>query len=118
MSGEVSLPGDDDGYIRYVQVVVRLENRRAVELVSVGFFRTGVLADGHVDPEHEYEVMAAVGDMMSGAIGRVERTPGVVNAEHRFAERRLYNLSRWEPEKTDSTVLRGLVNRRAKAVLL
>ena len=118
MSGEVSLPTDEDGYVRYVEVVVRLENRQATELLSLGFFRTRALADGHVDPDHRFEIMAAAGGLMSGAIASVEPIPGVVNAEHRFAARRLHNLSRWEPEEADAPALRELVNRRAKATLL
>jgi len=116
-SGEVSLPSDEDGYVRYVELVVRLENRQATKLISVRFFRMRTLADGHVDPEHAFEIMAAAGGVMSGAVASVEPLPGVVNAEHRFAERRLRNLSRWEPAKADTSALHELVNRRAKATL-
>lgn len=116
--GKVLLHGGEDGFVRYVEVLVQLENRRAVSLASVGFFKVRVLGDGRVDPEHRFEVMAAASGIVSGNIPPRAGTPDIVNAEHRFAARRLDRLSRWEPEEADSCALRKLVNRRAGAVLL
>lgn len=117
-SGKARLPRSADGCVRYVQVLVELENRRAVGLVSVEFFKARALEDGHVDPNHHFDVMVAAGGVMEGNLAPRESIPGVVSAEHRFAQRRLDNLSRWEPEEPDFRALRELVNRRAKAVLL
>jgi hypothetical protein len=118
MSGQVSLPRDEDGYVRYAEVVVQLQNRRATKVVSARFYRMRTLEDGHVDPDHPFEVMAAAGGAVSGVFAAVYPTPGVVDAEHRFAERRLHNLSRWEPDEVGLSILRELVNRRAMRSLL
>ncbi len=37
------LPADAEGFVRYAQVIVNLENRRAVEVLRVGFFQYRVL---------------------------------------------------------------------------
>jgi hypothetical protein len=44
--------------------------------------------------------------------------PGVVEAEHRFAQRRLAHLSQWQPTKAEFRRLQDLVNRRAGRELL
>jgi hypothetical protein len=117
-SRKAPLPRGADGCVRYVQVLVELENRRAVGLVSVDFFKARAMEDGYADASHFFDVMVAAGGVMEGNLAPRERIPGVVSAEHRFAQRRLDNLSRWEPEEPDLRALRELVNRRGRAVLL
>ena len=117
--GEAKLPVSEDGYVRFAHVIVRLENRRAVEVLGVEFFRDRALPDGTLHPEHHYEMMAAVGEVLGGhLVGAVASPPSVVEAGHRFAQRRLEHMTRWQPTKAEVSALRQLVNRRAKRELM
>lgn len=115
---EGTLPVDDDGLVRSAQVIVQLLERRAVEVIQVDFFQSRALEDGTIDGKHLWEVMATGGMAAFGGIANPDNTPGVVQAEHRFAQRRLDHLQRWEPEESDLHVLRELVNTKAKAEIM
>jgi len=112
------LPVDDEGLVRYAEVTVRLENRRAVEGVRVAYFQSRASADGTLDRQEYMELIAAAGEAAFGAYALSKPPPGVVNAEHRFAQRRLDHLSRWNPMKAEVEILREFVNRRAGHDLL
>jgi len=112
------LPVDDDGLVRYAEVTVRLEDRRAVEVLRVAHFQCRARTDGTLDRQKYMELMATAGEAASGGVVTSTSPPGVVRAEHRFAQRRLDHLSRWKPTKAEVEVLRELVNRRAGHDLL
>ena len=60
--------------------------------------------------------MARITIEASAAIGRLpfpKPPPGVVGAEHKFAQRRLDHLSLWKPTRAEVVKLRDLVNRKA-----
>ena len=112
------LPVSDDGYVRHVQVIVELDERRAVEVLDVGFFQYRALKDGTIDQDSRMELMRNAGMVIGGRLAVEETPPGVIQADHRFAKRRLEHLQNWEPTDADLAVLRELVNRRAKARLM
>lgn len=112
------LPADTEGFVRYAEVIVSLENRRAVEVLRVGFYQHRALDDGTLDRSHYDEIMRTVPEAAFGWLQLCEPPPGVVAAEHRFAKRRLEHLSQWKPTKVELRQLRDLVNRRAGRELL
>ncbi len=113
ISNEGRLPADEEGFLRYVEVVVNLENRRAVEVLRIGFYQHRVLENGKLDRKHFRAVMATVGEAAFGGLRITEPQPGVVAAEHRFAKRRLDHLSTWKPTEGDLAKLRDVVNHKA-----
>jgi hypothetical protein len=107
------LPADAEGFVRFAEVVVLLEDRRAVEVFRVGYFQHRTRADGTLDREHRREVMAAGGEAAFGHVQLSRPPPGVIGAEHKFAQRRLDHLSWWKPTRAEVVTLRKLVNRKA-----
>jgi hypothetical protein len=112
------LPADAEGFVRYAQVIVNLENRRAVEVLRVGFFQYRVLKDGRLDREHFHQIMAAVPEAAFGWLQISKPPVGVVDAEHRFARRRLAQLNTWKPTQDELSKLRRLVNRKASREIM
>jgi hypothetical protein len=107
------LPADEEGFVRYAQVIVNLENRRAVEVLRVGFFQHRALKNSSLDHRYFREVMATVPEAAFGWLQLDESPPGVVAAEHKFAKRRLDHLSTWKPTRDELSKLRDLVNHKA-----
>jgi hypothetical protein len=107
------LPVDDEGFVRYAQVVVNLEMRRAVEVLQVGFYQYRALKNGKLDRKHLKAVMATIGEAAFGGLRLDPPPPGVVAAEHKFAKRRLDHLSTWKPTHDDLAKLRDVVNHKA-----
>jgi len=107
------LPADQAGFVRYAEVMVLLADRRAVEVLRVGYVQHRTRADGTLDRQRHMEVMAATGEAAFGHLPFPRPPPGVVGAEHKFAQRRLDHLSRWTPTRTEVVKLRELVNRKA-----
>ena len=60
-----------------------------------------------------HEIMATIPEAALGDMERSKRPPGVVGAEHKFAKRRLENLSHWKPTRDELAKLRELVNHKA-----
>lgn len=117
-SRDGQLPVDDEGLVQYAQVIVRLEDRRAVEVAQVSYFQYRTHADGRLDRQHLGQVMATAGEAALGGLSPSKKPPGVVSAEHRFAQRRLDHMTHWTPTKAEEELLRGLVNRKAGRDLL
>ena len=111
--GKGRLPCDDKGLVRLVEVLVHLQDRKAVAATRIAFPQYRALPDGTVDREHHHEIMALTGEVAFGGLALFESPPGVVKAEHRFAKRRLEHLSRWTPTAAERTALRDLVNCKA-----
>jgi len=107
------LPRDENGLVRLVEVLVHLQDRKAVEVTRITFPQYRALEDGTLDREHHQEVMALTGEVAFGGLALLEPPPGVVKAEHRFAKRRLEHLSRWTPTAAERAALHDLVNRKA-----
>jgi hypothetical protein len=107
------LPVDEEGLVRYAQVVVNLENRRAVEVLRIGFFQYRALRNGRLNRRHFREIMAALAEAAFGWLQLSKPPPGIVGAEHRFAKRRLDQLNTWKPTQDELSKLRSLVNRKA-----
>jgi hypothetical protein len=112
------LPVGADGFVRYAQVIVNLENRRAVEVLHAGFFQHRALKNGTLDRRHFREVRATVPEAVFGWLQLDKPPPGVVAAEHKFARRRLEHLSTWKPTQDDLSKLRDLVNQKAGRELM
>lgn len=117
-NGDGQLPADDEGRVQYAEVMVRLEDRRAVEVVRLSYFQCRAQADGTLDRQHYMAMTATALEAASRGIISPQPTPGVVDAEHRFAQRRFDHLSRWAPSKAEEELLRVLVNRKARRELL
>ena len=107
------LPGDEEGFVRYLEVAARLENRKATKVLRVSAIQHRVLADGTLDGEHLLEVVALAGAVAFGGPSLVEPPPGVIDAGHRFAKRRLEHAAQWKPTEGELATLAELVNRRA-----
>lgn len=105
--------GLEEGFVRYAEVLVLLDDRRAVEVLRVGYFQHRTRADGTLDRERGMAVMAAAGEAAFGHLPFPKPPPGVVGAEHKFAQRRLDHLYRWKPTRAEIVKLRDLVNRKA-----
>ncbi len=118
LSNEGRLPADDDGFVRYAQVIVNLENRRAVEVLRIGFYQHRVLKSGKLDRKQFKAVMATMGEAAFGGLRLDPPPPGVVAAEHRFAKRRLDHLSTWKPTQDDLDNLRDVVNHKARREIM
>jgi hypothetical protein len=112
-AGKASLPADPDGSVRYVEVAVRLEHRRAVEVLRVGYFQQRVGRGGKLDQRHLREVMAVAGEATFGGLGVTRPPAGIIAAEHRFAGRRLAHLSQWQPTTAEVAAIQRLVNQKA-----
>ena len=112
------LPADTEGFVRYAQVVVSLQNRRAVEVLQLGFFQYRALKDGTLDRSHFDEILRTVPEAAFGWLQLSRPAPGVVPAEYRFAKRRLEHLSQWKPTKAELRLLGELVNQKAGRELL
>jgi hypothetical protein len=108
----------EDRVVRYVQVVVRVESRKAVEVGGIGYFQHRVLPDGTLDRAHLGEVMALASEAAFGGVLSSEPSRGVVEASHRFAQRRLESVHQWKPSQAELAALRALVNRKAARRLL
>jgi len=65
-SGRGQLPADAEGFVRCAQVIANLHDRRAVEVLRVGFFQYRSLADGTIDRAHFSEIMAVVPEAAFG----------------------------------------------------
>ncbi len=115
--GDQPMAPGPDGFVEYAQVVVELENRRAVDIGRVGFFKHRVTAEGKFDRDHLFDVMATATEVISGPMIGVAAEPGIIEAGHRFAPRRLENLSHWKPSDAERRALRELVNARARRVI-
>jgi hypothetical protein len=113
LANTAQLPADEEGFVRYAQVIVSLENRRAVEVLRIGFFQYRAIKNGRLDRRHFREIMAALPEASFGWLQLSKPPPGVVSAEHRFAKRRLDQLNTWKPTQDDLSKLRSLVNRKA-----
>jgi len=107
------LPADAEGFVRYAQVIVNLENRRAVDVLRVSFFQYRALKDGRLDRGYFREIMAAVPEAAFGWLQLSKPPTGVVGAEHKFAKRRLEQLNTWKPTPDELSKLRSLVNHKA-----
>jgi hypothetical protein len=107
------MPADAEGFVRYAQVIVRFRDRHAVEVLRVGFFQYRALPDGSLDRQHFDEIMAVAPEAAFGWLGGSKARPGVIEAEDKFAKRRLEHLSQWKPTNAELVKLRELVNRKA-----
>lgn len=115
---EGRLPVGEDGLVRIFDLVVRLEDRRPVGVVQVGAHQYRALANGKLDREHMFEVQVAVAGVMSlpGLLDKPE--PGVIEAGHHFAKRRLDHMSTWQPSDAERAMLRQLVNKKARRPIM
>ena len=112
------IPADAEGFVRYAQVIVSLQDRHAVEVVYVGFFQYRALLDGSLDRKHVDQTMAPVPAAAFGWLQVSKPPPGVIGAEHRFARRRLEHLSQWKPTRAEVVKLRERVNRKAGHLIM
>lgn len=92
---------------------MNLENRRAVEVLRLGFFQYRAHKSGRLDRKHFGEIMAATPEAAFGWLQFTKPPARVVGAEHRFAKRRLEHLNTWKPTQDELSKLRGLVNQKA-----
>jgi hypothetical protein len=117
-SGDGMLATSGDGYVRLAQVIVRMCDRRAVEVLGVEFVQDRALPSGKLDPDHRREAMASALQLLDAELPSSNGESGVIDARHRFAKRRLDHLTRWDPTDADWSTLRWLVNLRAERALM
>ncbi len=73
--GTGRLPADADGVVRFAEVIVSLDHRRAVEVLRVGSFQYRALVDGKLDREHLREIMAVTSEAAFGRLRAVTPAP-------------------------------------------
>ena len=113
-----ALENDEDGLLNYIQVIVAMEGRQALQVHSVNYFQVHTRPDGTLDRERYDEVLQASVDLVSSAVMQEDDDdPGIINAVSRFAERRL-DARRWKPTPADDEKLREAINRKAGHSLL
>jgi len=86
------LRADGDGFVRCAEVFVNLRNRRAVEVMRVGFFQYRALDDGRLDREHFREIMAAAPEAAFGWLRLSKPPPG--RAAHQIRRKPDVRLAR------------------------
>ena len=89
-----------------------------MEVLRVDFLQYRALADGTLDREHFREIMAVIPVAAFGWLRASKPPPGVISAEHRFAQRRLERMSQWKPAGGELAKLRELVNAKAGHAIL
>jgi hypothetical protein len=104
---------DADGLVRYAQVCVDMENRRAVALRRVDFLQTRANEDGSIDRDFEHKVMHEVVPVAMGGLLPSSSPGGVIDAEPQFAKRRLDHMTKWTPTNKDIEALRRVMNHKA-----
>jgi len=117
-AGDCKLPPEEDGMVRCIEVSVRCEGRRAVEVVRVNAFQDRVHPDGTLDRERQFEIVAMVGEATLGRSSPPKQVDGVIDAEHLFAKRRVDHLLHWKPTAAELVVLAELVNRKARRQIM
>src|ERR1019366_176258 len=95
------IPADAEGFVRYAQAIVGLPDPHAAEALRGGFFQYRALPDGSLDRKHFDEIMAVAAEAAFGWLRFSKARPGVIEAEDKFAKRRLEHLSQWKPTKAD-----------------
>jgi hypothetical protein len=118
MSKGGRLEADAESFVRFAEVIVNLEDRRAVEVLRIGFYQYRARKNGTLDRKHYNEILHTVPEAAFGGLRPTAPSPGVIPAEHRFAKRRLEHLSQWTPTDAEREQLAELVNRRAGRELL
>jgi hypothetical protein len=114
LDGAGPLPADEDGYVHLVEVSVRLEQRRAVEVVRLACLRSRVAADSTIDQAHRRDELALWSTVLFSGQPPQQPVEGMIDAEPRFAQRRLGHAHSWQPTEADLAALRTLVNRKAR----
>jgi hypothetical protein len=112
------LESDEEGSLHYVEVIVDMEGRQALQVHGIRYFKVLTLPDGTLDRERHYEVVQASVDLAFGGLAaQDDDDPGIINAVSRFAERRLEH-HRWQPTPADEKSLRDAINRKAGRSIL
>ncbi len=111
--GEAPLPRSTGSEAHLAELVVELENRRAVKLRQHWYRRFHLKQNGFLDAEARHEE-----NDLGGNFGERARAAGTLIGEVRSArgqllQRRLQSRIRWEPSARDLEALSALVNRRA-----
>ena len=115
---EGRLPVGEDGLVRIFDVLMRVENRRPIGVVQIGAHQYRALADGKIDRDHIFQVQATAAELMFRP-GLLENpVPGVIEAGHHFAKRRLDHMNTWQPSDAERAMLRQLVNKKARRELM
>jgi len=112
-AGNAQLPQVRPGEVRTAEVLLRLENRRAIDVLRVDHVRFPVLADGARDPESMEWEISLIAQISPGS-PRV----GPGSATQRFAERQMAGAFRWTPSANETMAIADAISRRAKRPLL
>lgn len=86
-----ALPGYAGGTLVVAMVVYELENRKPTRIIRIDTHRFRVNADGSMEREHMHDGMRLAMDRGFGAESREHlstESPNVIDAKHRFNERR------------------------------
>ena len=82
--------------VRYALISLDLENRKPVEILGIGYHILTFDPEGKIDAaELQREMRLWVDQMPNGAT--IRTNPKVVDAEHRFLQKRYNNRYNWEP---------------------
>ena len=98
--------------IRFTEFVVRLEDRRPIEIIQESHYLIRFNADGRPDMErYKQEVHASMNAMWDGVFGPEVKDGNVIHMENRFKS----NGNKWRPTLQDLTKLRSVVFGEVKA---
>jgi len=98
--------------VRYAQVIVNLENRRAVEVPAHRFLPVPRAQGTQAQPQTLREIIAALPGAAFGWL-QLSSHRRVVSCGAQVREASLDQLNTWKPTQDDLSKLRSLVNRKA-----
>lgn len=93
---EECLPEYAGKRVRYVLISLDLENRKPVEILGIGYHILTFDPEGKIDAAGlQREMRLWVDQMQNGPT--IRTNPKIVEAEHRFLQKRYDNRYNWEP---------------------
>lgn len=113
-AGEGPLPRASDGHVYLVEVTVEIENRKARSVSRILFAKTRALTNGHIDPGATARSMQLAVESLPWPSDDAK----VVNAGHRFAQKRRQHENAWTPTDVELKLVHALINAKAKAVII
>lgn len=100
------LPEFANQWVRFVDLVVELENRRPVRILRTFYVRMRLDRDGRPDPKEMDAVMRL--SMESASLG-VGTDPSIIEGSHHWARKKFEERFRWKPTPFEERTIRRMV---------
>ncbi len=103
------LPEFAGQWVRFVDLVVELEDRRPMRILRTFYVRMKMDPEGRPDPKEMDAVMRL--SMESADFG-VGADPSIIEGSHHWARKKLEERFRWKPTPFEERTIRRMVLRR------